>query len=270
MPVQTHLRRVGSAGARPPRVVVIGAGLGGLAVALRLQGAGHEVTVLEQRCDARRARLAVEQRRLHVGHRPVPDHDAVGAGGDLRRRRAGPARRGPAAPARSALPDPVGGRGAHVRLHRRPRTDARADRPLRRARRARARRLPGRAEADLRAGHPRGGTARVRRPALVRALLPTMVRLGASLPLHRFVAGTSGIRECARRSRSIRCSSAATRSACRRSTPRSPTCRCSTEAGTPTAASTRWWRRWRGRWTCAAARAWRRSSARATASAPSG
>ena len=31
------------------RVVVIGAGLGGLAVALRLQGAGHEVVVLEQR-----------------------------------------------------------------------------------------------------------------------------------------------------------------------------------------------------------------------------
>src|SRR4051794_39205992 len=34
--------------ARTPRVVVIGAGLGGLAVALRLQGLGHEVTVVEQ------------------------------------------------------------------------------------------------------------------------------------------------------------------------------------------------------------------------------
>ena len=31
------------------RVVVIGAGLGGLAVALRLQGAGHDVVVVEQR-----------------------------------------------------------------------------------------------------------------------------------------------------------------------------------------------------------------------------
>src|SRR3954470_22381524 len=34
--------------ARGSRVVVIGAGLGGLAVALRLQGMGFEVTVLEQ------------------------------------------------------------------------------------------------------------------------------------------------------------------------------------------------------------------------------
>src|SRR5918998_6865968 len=34
------------------RVAVIGAGLGGLAVALRLQGAGHDVVVLEQRAAA--------------------------------------------------------------------------------------------------------------------------------------------------------------------------------------------------------------------------
>ena len=31
------------------RVAVVGAGLGGLGVALRLQGAGHDVVVLEQR-----------------------------------------------------------------------------------------------------------------------------------------------------------------------------------------------------------------------------
>ena len=36
-------------GGRAMRVAVIGAGLGGLGVALRLQGAGHEVVVLEQR-----------------------------------------------------------------------------------------------------------------------------------------------------------------------------------------------------------------------------
>src|SRR4051794_39665407 len=33
---------------RTPRVVVVGAGLGGLAVALRLQGLGYDVTVVEQ------------------------------------------------------------------------------------------------------------------------------------------------------------------------------------------------------------------------------
>src|SRR4051794_41667360 len=34
--------------ARTPRVVVVGAGLGGLAAALRLQGLGFDVTVLER------------------------------------------------------------------------------------------------------------------------------------------------------------------------------------------------------------------------------
>lgn len=43
------LQRAARAPRRAPRVAVIGAGLGGLAVALRLQGAGCEVTVLEQR-----------------------------------------------------------------------------------------------------------------------------------------------------------------------------------------------------------------------------
>ena len=46
----THLRLAGpNARRRAPRVVVIGAGLGGLAVALRLQGEGFDVVVLEQR-----------------------------------------------------------------------------------------------------------------------------------------------------------------------------------------------------------------------------
>ena len=50
MSAATHLRLAGTPGLRrAPRVVVIGAGLGGLAVALRLQGAGLDVTVLEQR-----------------------------------------------------------------------------------------------------------------------------------------------------------------------------------------------------------------------------
>src|SRR5918995_7475163 len=47
---------------RTPRVVVIGAGLGGLAVALRLQHAGYEVTVVEQRSapGGRAARLQAD------------------------------------------------------------------------------------------------------------------------------------------------------------------------------------------------------------------
>ena len=46
----THLRLASpNTRRRAPRVVVIGAGLGGLAAALRLQGAGHDVVVLEQR-----------------------------------------------------------------------------------------------------------------------------------------------------------------------------------------------------------------------------
>jgi phytoene desaturase len=50
MSAPTHQRRAGApVPRRAPRVVVIGAGLGGLAAALRLQGAGCDVTVLEQR-----------------------------------------------------------------------------------------------------------------------------------------------------------------------------------------------------------------------------
>ena len=52
---------------------------------------------------------------------PVADHDAVGARGDVRRGRARPPSRGHAAPARPALPDPLGGRGRALRLRRRPR-----------------------------------------------------------------------------------------------------------------------------------------------------
>src|SRR3954452_10564009 len=50
MSMPTHLRPAGPpAPRRAPRVVVIGAGLGGLALALRLQGEGFDVVVLEQR-----------------------------------------------------------------------------------------------------------------------------------------------------------------------------------------------------------------------------
>ena len=70
---------------RGPRVAIIGAGLGGLAAALRLQGAGCEVTVLEQRATPGGRASATAHRRLHVGHRALVDHDAVGAGRGVRR-----------------------------------------------------------------------------------------------------------------------------------------------------------------------------------------
>ena len=131
---------------------------------------------------ARRARLPAARRRLHLGHRPVADDDAVGARGDVRRRRARPARRGRAAPARPPLPDPLGGRGRSTstssatatRLRAEvakfsPRDAARLDAVPRRAAR--------RSTSD---GDPRRGPARrSRRRATSPRFMPTMVRLGA-------------------------------------------------------------------------------------------
>ena len=56
-------------GAPAMRAVVVGAGLGGLGAALRLQGMGWDVTVVEQRDAPRRPRLPAARRRLHLGHR---------------------------------------------------------------------------------------------------------------------------------------------------------------------------------------------------------
>ena len=166
----THLRLAGpDTRRRAPRVVVIGAGLGGLAVALRLQGAGVRGHGARAARRARRARLAAARGRLHVGHRAVADHDAVGPRGGVRRRRPGPALGGPL-----RRLDPLyrirwaGERRGTSTSTRTPSgcgSRSRASRP--RGRRAR-RRLPRRAEADLRGGHPRRGTAGVRRSALVR------------------------------------------------------------------------------------------------------
>ena len=166
-----------------------------------------------------------------------------------------PAPRAEPAPPRPALPDPLGGEEP------RPSTSA-TDRERLREQVAKFSERDARRVDDFLAalkpiyeqGILGGGPAPLRRPALVRRAAaddgPAAARSGRCTASCRASSSTRG---CARRSRSTRCSSAATRSACRPSTARSSTCRSSTAAGTPTAASTRSWRRWRARSTCAAA-----------------
>ncbi|CAA9485585.1 MAG: Phytoene dehydrogenase, partial [uncultured Solirubrobacteraceae bacterium] len=105
--------------------------------------------------EAGRARLPAARRRLHLGHRAVADHDAVGARGDLRGRRARPRLGGDAAAPRSDVPDLLVVDRRALRLLRRHRPPARRDGEVLAQGRRPARRLPGRPEADLRAGDPR-------------------------------------------------------------------------------------------------------------------
>ena len=217
---------------------------------------GARSPCVEQRAAPGRARLPAARRRLHVGHRPVADHDAVGAGGDVRRRRARPALRGrrcagstrstgSAGRARtSTSTSPTTRRGCATRSRKfSPRDAARVDAFLAALR------------ADLRAT---GILAAGRRPFL------SAGRLRAARA--RAWSGSRAARRCTLRRAPLRAPARARgvlvplavhrrrpASACRRSTARSSTCRCSTAAGTPTAASTRSSRRWRGRSTCAAA-----------------
>ena len=90
------------------RVVVVGAGLGGLAAALRLQGVGHDVVVVEQRPrpGGRAYRLTDGGYTWDMGPSlitmPWVLEETFAAGGlDL-------APRGRAAPARSAVPHLLG------------------------------------------------------------------------------------------------------------------------------------------------------------------
>ncbi|CAA9515316.1 MAG: hypothetical protein AVDCRST_MAG85-2575, partial [uncultured Solirubrobacteraceae bacterium] len=118
----------------------------------------------------RRPGLPAPRPGLHLGHRAVADHDALGARGGLRRGRHGLPPRGAARAARSVLPDLLGRRGASPGLRRRPRPDEGAAREVLAARRRALRRLHGRDEADLRAGHPRRRPARVLLVPRARAL----------------------------------------------------------------------------------------------------
>ena len=220
----------------------------GSRAALRLQGAGHDVTVVEQRAAAGRPRLPAQRRRLHVGHGPVADHDAVGARGDLRGGRPRPRLRGrrcaawtrstgSTGPARSATStSPTTATACATRSRASPRaTPRRLDDFL-------AALKPIYEDGDRRAPG--------RRPFLLaRRLRPPhaeMVRLGALLAAAPLRLALLRARA---RARGVLLPLAVHRrrpaTACPRSTARSSTCRCSTAAGTPRAASTRWSRRWR-------------------------
>ena len=139
---------------------------------------------------ARRPRLPAARRRLHLGHRAVADHDAVGARGDVRRRRPRPAPRGRRC-AGSTRSTGSAGRARTRTSTSSPTASAMRSEIARFSARdaARVRRLHGRAEADLRAGHPRrrAGARSCGSRDLAR-FAPPMVRLGAALPLYRVVA----------------------------------------------------------------------------------
>jgi phytoene desaturase len=170
------------------RAVVIGAGLGGLAAALRLQGQGHDVTVVEQRArpGGRAYQLRDEGYTWDMGPSlitmPWVLEDTFAAGGmDLRSevvmrrldpmyriRWAGEERCFDFADDRDRLRDEV----AKFSV----RDAARLDDFL----------------AALEPIYEQGIVAAGRRPFLSLAdfarLVPSMVRLGAVLPLHRFVS----------------------------------------------------------------------------------
>src|SRR4051794_16816046 len=188
MSAPTQLRPAGTpAPRRAPRVAVIGAGLGGLAAALRLQGAGCDVTVLEQRPapGGRASRLRTDGYTWDTGPSlitmPWVLEQAFAAGGlDLH------------AEVRLRPLEPL----YRIRWAGEERTfEFSSDRERLRAQVARfdardAARLPGFLDAlrpiyeegILGAGRRAFGDLRSFAP-----LLPRMARLGAIVPLHRFV-----------------------------------------------------------------------------------
>ena len=249
------------------RVVVIGAGLGGLATALRLQGAGYDVTRGRAAPAPGRARLPAARRRLHVGHGPVADHDAVGARGDVRGGRARPPRRGHAAPARSAVPDPLGRRAsAHFDFADDP---ARLRAEVAKFSAARRRAASSRSSPRWRRSTSRASSARGRRPFLSRGRLRAAraddgCGCGAAAPAARL---RRALLRAPARARGVLVPLAVHR---RRPVPRAGHLR---RARLPPGARRRlvrrrrrllaWSRRWRARSTCAAASAVEADRARA-------
>jgi phytoene desaturase len=170
------------------KVVVIGAGLGGLAVALRLQGAGHEVIVLEQRAapGGRASRLRDGGYTWDTGPSlitmPWVLEDCFAAAGlDLR------------AEVSLRRLDPLyrirwAGEERHFDFADSP---ERLEEEVARFSGADARQVRGFLDA-LRPIYEQGviGAGRRAFPSArsFAAVVPSLVRLGAVLPLHRFVA----------------------------------------------------------------------------------
>ena len=242
------------------RAVVVGAGLGGLGVALRLQGQGHEVVVLEQRerPGGRASQLRDAGFTWDTGPSlmtmPWVLEETFAAGGldlhaevDLRPAR--PASTGSTGPARSD----------HLDFVRRAASAMRAQiARFSAARRGRVDGVPGRAAPDLRGRHPRRRAPAV--PARARPRPPSRPgwsAWGAALPLHALVARHfrhPRVREAFSfhslfiggdpfRVPAIYAALVYLQVARRRLV-------------RPTAACTRWSRRWPGRSTCAAASGW--------------
>src|SRR3954451_4867249 len=173
---------------RSPRVVVVGAGLGGLAAALRLQGLGFDVTVLEQGAapGGRAARLRTDGFTWDTGPSlitmPWVLEEAFAAGGldlhsQVRMRRLDPLYRIRWAGEERSFDFHAGREPLREQIARfSPADAARLDG-------VRAALAPIYEEGILGAGRRAFGDMRAFAP-----LLPRMARLGAIVPLHRFVA----------------------------------------------------------------------------------
>ena len=256
---------------RTDRVVVVGAGLAGLAAALRLRGAGREVTVVE-RGPGPGGRAGRVSGRVRPRHRPVGVHrsrdpaDTFAAVGEKLEERL------TLLPLETDLPRAVRRRLAAGRPRRSRRVRRRGRRPVRAGRGRRPAPLPRRPRRALpaAAGHVHRPQSRLPAgPARPRAGRPRPARrVRSAVPARR--GGTSPTTGCAGCSASRRSTRASRRSARSPPTRSSPSSTSAPASGTRSAASPRcpapWPRRRPTPGSCSAtarpSRSWRRRCAR--------